>query len=103
MLIWAQQKGSVMARKHYKAEEIIQHLRTVELEEGKGLKLEEIAKKVGVTPQTIIRWRKEYGGLRVDQAKRLKELESENLRLKKIVANQAVENSILKEVASGNF
>ena len=92
-----------MARKHYKAEEIIQHLRTVELEEGKGLKLEEIAKKAGVTPQTIIRWRKEYGGLRVDQAKRLKELESENLRLKKIVANQAVENSILKEVASGNF
>ena len=49
------------------------------------------------------RWRKEYGGLRLDQAKRLKELESENARLKKIVANQAVENSILKEVATGNF
>lgn len=92
-----------MGRKNYKAEEIIQHLRTVELEVGKGLKLEEAAKKVGVTPQTIIRWRKEYGGLRVDQAKRLKELEAENSRLKKIVANQAVENSILKEVASGNF
>ena len=92
-----------MARKHFKAEEIIQHLRTVELETGKGLKLEEAAKKVGITPQTVIRWRKEYGGLRVDQAKRLKELEVENSRLKKIVANQAVENSILKEVASGNF
>ena len=92
-----------MGRKHYKAEEIIQHLRTVELEEGKGASLEESARKVGVTPQTIIRWRKEYGGLRVDQGKRLKELEAENARLKRIVANQAVENSILKEVASGNF
>jgi len=92
-----------MGRKHYKAEEIIQHLRTVELEMGKGLKLEEAGKKLGITPQTIIRWRKEYGGLRLDQAKRLKELEAENARLKKIVANQAVENSILKEVASGNF
>ena len=92
-----------MGRKHHKAEEIIQHLRTVELEEGKGHSLEEASKKVGVTPQTVIRWRKEFGGLRVDQAKRLKELEAENARLKKIVANQAVENSILKEVASGNF
>jgi transposase-like protein len=103
MLIWARKVGSDMGRKHYKAEEIIQHLRTVELEEGKGASLEESARKVGVTPQTIIRWRKEYGGLRGDQAKRLKELEAENARLKKIVANQAVENSILKEVASGNF
>ena len=92
-----------MGRKHHKAEEIIQHLRTVELHEGKGESLEEAAKKVGVTPQTIIRWRKEFGGLRVDQARRLKELEAENARLKRIVANQAVENSILKEVASGNF
>jgi transposase-like protein len=92
-----------MGRKHFKAEEIIQHLRTVELEEGKGLSLEEAARKVGVTPQTIIRWRKEFGGLRVDQAKRMKELEVENQRLKKIVANQALENSMLKEIASGNF
>ena len=92
-----------MGRKHFKAEEIIQHLRTVELEVGKGLKLEEAARKLGITVQTIIRWRKEYGGLRLDQAKRLKELETENTRLKKIVANQAVEVSILKEVATGNF
>lgn len=103
MLIWAGKVDSSMGRKHYKAEEIIQHLRTVEIEEGKGTSLEESARKVGVTPQTIIRWRKEYGGLRVDQAKRLKELEAENARLKKIVANQALENSVLKEVASGNF
>jgi transposase-like protein len=92
-----------MGRKHFKAEEIIQQLRTVELEEGKGLSLEEASRKVGVTPQTIIRWRKEYGGLRVDQANRMKELEIENQRLKKIVANQALENSMLKEIASGNF
>jgi transposase len=92
-----------MGRKHFKAEEIIQHLRTVELEMGKGLKLEEASKKLGITSQTIIRWRKEYGGLRLDQAKRLKELEAENARLKKIVANQAIEVSILKEVATGNY
>lgn len=87
----------------FQVSSIIQQLRTVELEEGKGLSLEEASRKVGVTPQTIIRWRKEYGGLRVDQAKRMKELEIENQRLKKIVANQALENSMLKEIASGNF
>ena len=92
-----------MARKRYTAEEIIQHLRTAEIEQGKGSTQEEAARKIGVTPVTLSRWKAEYGGLRVDQAKRLKELEAENARLKKIVANQAVENSILKEVASGNF
>lgn len=61
-----------MARKHFKAEEIIQHLRTVEIEQGKGATLEEAAKKIGVTIQTVIRWKNEYGGLRVDQAKRMK-------------------------------
>ena len=92
-----------MPRKRYSPEEIIQHLRTVEIEQGRGTKLEEAAKKVGVSLQTIIRWRNEFGGLKVDQAKRLKELEQENQRLKKIVANQALENSMLKEIASGNF
>jgi len=92
-----------MARKRYTPEEIIQHLRTVELEQGKGLKLEQAAKKIGVTPQTIVRWRNEYGGMKVDQAKRLKELEKENARLKRIVADQAIDNAILKDVASGNF
>jgi putative transposase len=103
MLIWIQEGRSDMGRKHFKAEEIIQHLRTVEIEEAKGITLEESARKIGVSVQSIIRWRKEYGGLRLDQAKRLKELEAENARLKKIVANQALENSVLKEVASGNF
>ena len=92
-----------MPRKKHCAEEIIQHLRTVEIEQGRGLTLEECARKVGVTLQTVIRWRNEYGGMKVDQAKRLKELEVENARLKRVVANQALENSILKEVASGNF
>lgn len=92
-----------MARKRYTPEEIIQHLRTVELEQGKGMKLEQAAKKVGVTPQTIVRWRNEYGGMKVDQAKRLKELEKENARLKRVVADMALDNAILKDVASGNF
>lgn len=92
-----------MARKRYTPEEIIQHLRTVEIEQGKGLKLEEACKKVGVTLQTVCRWRKEYGGLQVSQARRLKELEKENARLKKLVADQALDMAILKDVAQGNF
>ena len=92
-----------MPKKRYSAEEIIQHLRTVEIEQAKGDSLEEASRKIGVTPQTVVRWKKEFGGLRVDQAKRLKELEQENGRLKKIVADLSLDNSILKEVARGNF
>jgi transposase-like protein len=62
-----------------------------------------VCKKLGISEQTYYRWRKEYGGLRVDQAKRLKQLEQENARLKKLVADLSVDNSILKEVSSGNF
>ena len=92
-----------MARRKYKAEEVIQHLRTAEIAQGKGTSLEEAARMVGETPQTLVRWRKEYGGMQVSQAKRLKELEADNSRLKKIVANQAVDIDILKVAASGNF
>ena len=92
-----------MARIRYTPEEIIQHLRTVELEQGKGLKLDEAARKVGVTLQTVIRWRKEYGGLKVSQTKKMRALEKENSRLKKLVADMALDNAILKDVASGNF
>ena len=92
-----------MARKRYTPEQIIQHLRTAEIEQAKSLKLEDIARKIGVSTQTLVRWKSEFGGLRVDQAKRLKELELENARLKKVVANQALDISILKEVASRNF
>lgn len=92
-----------MARKKHKAEEIIQHLRTVEIERANGHSLEEAARKVGVSYQTILRWKKEYGGLDLDQAKRLKELEQENSRLKRVVADQALDISILKEVSRGNY
>lgn len=92
-----------MPKKRYTAEEIIHHLRTVEIEQARGRTLEEAARKVGVVPQTIARWRSEYGGLRVDQARRLKELEQENVRLKRVVASMALDIFILKEVSSGNF
>ena len=92
-----------MARKKYAAEEIIQILRTIEIEQTKGISREEAAKKSGISLITLGRWKKEYGGLRVDQAKRLKELEQENGRLKKLVADLSIDNSILKEVSRGNF
>ena len=92
-----------MARKKYTPEEVIQHLRTAEIEQSKGLTQAEAARKIGVTPVTLARWKAEFGGMRVDQAKRLKELEQENARLKKIVADQALDNLILKEVSKGNF
>lgn len=92
-----------MARKRYTAEEIISQLRTVEIETAKGLGIVDACRKLGITEQTYYRWKKEYGGLRVDQAKRLKGLEQENVRLKRLVADLSLDNSILKEVASGNF
>lgn len=75
----------------------------MELDTGKGLAVLEACRKLGITEQTDSRWTKEYGGLRVDHAKRLKPLEQENLRLKRLVANQALDLSILNEVAEGNF
>lgn len=92
-----------MPKKRYTTEEIIQHLRTAEIEQSRGASQEEAARKVGVTAVTLARWKNEYGGLKIDQARRLKELELENNRLKKIVADLSIDNSILKEVAKGNF
>ena len=92
-----------MARKRHTAEEIIGKLRTAEIDLAKGLSAAEVVRKIGITEQTYYRWRKEYGGLRLDQAKRLKELEKENVRLKRVVADQALDNAILKEASSGNF
>ena len=68
-----------------------------------GTAVAEICRKLGITDQTYYRWRKEYGGMKVDQARRLKDLEKENARLKKLVADQALDNAILREVAQGNF
>jgi transposase-like protein len=92
-----------MARKRYTAEQIITKLREAEVELAKGQTTPQVCKKLGISDQTYYRWRKEYGGLRVDQAKRLKQLERENSRLKKVVADLSLDNSILKEVSSGNF
>lgn len=92
-----------MPQKRYKPEEIILKLREAEIEQSKGKTQGEAARQIQVAEQTLIRWRKEYGGMRVDQAKRLKVLEKENGRLKKLVAEKELDISILKEVASGNF
>ncbi len=92
-----------MSRKRFTPEQIITKLREAEVELAKGQRAANVCRKVGISEQTYYRWRKEYGGLRIDQAKRLRELEKENARLKKLVADQALDNAILKEVASGNF
>ena len=92
-----------MGRNRHTAEQIIAKLREAEIELAKGQKTADVIRKLGVTEQTYYRWRQEYGGLRVDQARRLKELERENGRLKKLVADQALDNAILKEVASGKY
>ena len=91
-----------MARRRHTAEQIITKLREAEIGIAKGQTVPEACRQIGVTQQTYYRWRKEYGGIRLDQAKRLKALEKENQRLKKLVADQALDLSILKEVAEGN-
>ena len=92
-----------MARIRHTAEQIIHKLREAEIALSQGQSVSAACKQIEVTPQTYYRWRKEYGGLRTDQAKRLRELERENGQLKKLVADQALDNSILREAASGNF
>jgi putative transposase len=92
-----------MPSKRHTPEQIISKLREAEVLIAQGATIPVAAKQIGVTEQTFYRWRTEYGGMRVDQAKRLKELETENTRLKKIVADQALDLSILKEACSGNF
>jgi len=91
-----------MGRKRFSPEQIIVKLREAEIIESKGLTQVEAAKKLGIAEQTLIRWRKEYGGLRVDQARRFKELEKENIRLKRWVADLSLDKAILKDAASGN-
>ena len=92
-----------MPKKRYNPEQIIAKLREAEVELAKGQKTGAVFRKLAISEQTYYRWRREYGGLRVDQAKRLKQLERENTRLKKVVADQALDISILKEVSEGNF
>ena len=92
-----------MARKRYSSEQIISMLREAEVLLNKGSSVIEVSRKLGISEQTYYRWRKSYVGLRVDQAKRLKELELENSRLKKLVADLSLDNAILKEANRGNF
>ena len=89
--------------KRYTSEQIIVKLREGEVLQSQGLTQGQICKRLEVSPDTYIRWRKEYGGMRVDQAKRYKDLEKENQRLKKLVADLSLDNAMLKEVNRGNF
>ena len=92
-----------MARKTYTPEQIINKLREAEIHINQGIPIAEASRRLGITEQTYYRWRKEYGGLRIEQAKKLKNLEKENARLKKLVADLSLDNAILKEAAEGNF
>ncbi len=92
-----------MAKKGYTPEQIINKLREAEIHINQGMPIAEASRTIGVTEQTYYRWRKEYGGLRIEQAKKLKALEKENARLKKLVADLSLDKAILKEVAEGNF
>jgi len=92
-----------MARKRFTAEQIINHLREAEIFISQGKSIREVARQIGISEQTYYRWRKEYGGMEVSQARYLKELEKENQRLKRLVADQALDIQILKEVNRGNF
>ena len=91
-----------MARTLFKPEQIINRLRQAEVLISQGATIGEASRKIGITEQTYYRWRREYGGMHVEQAKRLKELEKENTRLKKLVADLSLDNAILKEAARGN-
>ncbi len=92
-----------MVRKGYTPEQIVGKLREAEILLNQGATIGEASRKIGVTEQTYYRWRKEYGGLRIEQAKRFKSLEKENTRLKKLVADLSLDNAILKEASEGNY
>jgi putative transposase len=89
--------------KRHTPQQVIVLLRQAEADLGSGLSIAQVCQKLAVSEQTFHRWRHQYGGMKQDQMKRLKELEAENARLKKIVAEQALDNQMLKEVARGNF
>ena len=92
-----------MSTKRYKPEQIVNLLRQIEVEIANGKTTPQACRDAEITAQTYYRWRKEFGGLKLDQAKRLKELEKENSRLKRLVAELSLEKQVLREVAQGNF
>ena len=89
--------------KRFKAEEIVMKLREIELAMNKGIDVQQACREAGISEQSYYRWRKEYGGMKVDQAKRYKELAHENTQLKKLVADLSLDNAMLKEINKGNF
>ncbi len=91
-----------MSQRRYKPEQIIGKLREAEVLVSQGVTVDEVCRRIEVTKQTYYRWRQECGGLRIDQARRLKDLEKGNTRLKRLVADLSLDNQILKEAASGN-
>jgi transposase-like protein len=92
-----------MPNKRYKPEQIVNLLRKIEVEIANGKTTPQAARDAEITTQTYYRWRREFGGLKLDQARRLKELEKENSRLKRLVAELSLEKQVLREVAQGNF
>jgi len=103
MLDWRTRKGVIaLARKVLKPEQIINKLREAEVAIGQGNTIAEASRRIEVTEQTYYRWRRQYGGMGVEQARRLRELEKENTRLKRLVADLSLDNAILKEAARGN-
>jgi transposase-like protein len=92
-----------MGKRNYTVDQIIMKLREVELHCGQGKTISEAVRKIGVTENTYYRWRKEYGGMNTAEARRMKELEKENSRLKRLVADLSLDNSILRDVNSKNF
>ena len=92
-----------MGKKRHTVEAIVAKLREAEVLMAKGQTIEEVMRQLGISDATYYKWRKEYGGLHIDQAKRYKGLEEENLRLRKVIADLTIDNSILKEAARGNY
>ncbi len=100
--VWAEE-GITVKRRRHTPEQIVRKLRAVDRLVGEGQTIAEAAKAVEISEQTYHRWRNQYGGMKANDAKRLRELERENTRLKRVVADQALDNAILREAASGNF
>ena len=96
-------KEALRKGKKYSAEQIVSKLREAAVLIGKGQTVADVCRQLQITDVTYYRWRKEYGGLSIDQAKRLKELEAENTKLRKVIADLSIDNAILKEASRGNF
>jgi putative transposase len=92
-----------MPKKTFTAEQIVAKLRQIEVQMAQGKTVSQAAKEAGITEQTFYRWRKEYGGLQIEQAKKLKDLQRENAQLRRAIADLTVEKQILKDIAQGNF